>query len=167
MNRSIRLALAALCGVFLAVPAFAANYVFNGNITTGAQYDTYTIPLNRGDFVDAVVTCASPPNNTLDSVLSMYHPFVSATDTSLSRFYDDDGGPDVCGGFHDSKLSVVADLGGDWTVRVDGFGSATGAYTLTINVRPGYNGIPTLSEYGLIALGLLLAAFGVRRLRKT
>jgi len=53
-----------------------------------------------------------------------------------------------------------------FTFRVDGFGSSTGPYTLTISNEPGYDGIPTLGEYGLILLGLLLAGVAARGLRR-
>ena len=166
MKRLILTLAASLTAILSSVPAYAAHYVFTGNITSGAQYDTYPIFLRRGDGVTATAVCDPAPNNTLDTILTIFPPNVAPTSTSNALFYNDDGGPEVCGGFHSSRLDVLAPESGIFTFRVDGFGSATGGYTLTIDTVAGYDGIPTLNEFGLILLGLLLAGLATRRLRQ-
>ncbi|MFN8452749.1 MAG: hypothetical protein U0521_30110 [Anaerolineae bacterium] len=115
----------------------AAGYSFSGNIASGAQYDLYSIDLIAGEVVSATVYCADPPNNTLDSILSVYFPGSDPSSTSNADVYDDDGGSQSCGGFHNSTLSFGAPVTGSYIFRVDGFGSATGEYTLNITTGGG------------------------------
>ena len=173
---SFTFAIAIGLSMLSAVPAFSASFTVSGNIATGAQYDTYPFYLTRGDLVTATLVCdqVTPGNNgtrTLDPVLSVFVPFSASTDTALAAFYDDDGfgtavGGFDCNAFKSSRLIFRAPQSGTFTFRADGFGSATGPYTLSINSVPGYDGIPTLGEFGLVILGLLLAGAASMTLRR-
>jgi hypothetical protein len=154
-----------LVGAMAALPVVAAHFEFSGNIPDAATFDLYVVPVGGEERVTALLTCAAPPNNTLDSILSMYAPGKDPSSTSNADFYDDDGGPDLCGGFRDSRLDVIPGWGGNWTFRVDGFGSSIGAYTLTIDTAP-TSRVPTLTQSGLLLLGLLVAVTAARRLRR-
>ena len=126
--------------LLLASAAFATSTItYTGTIASGPQYDLYAVDLVAGNIVTGSVYCAPPPNNTLDSILSVYFPGSDSSSTSNADVYNDDGGPDICGGFRDSTLTFVAPVTGSYTFRVDGFGSATGDYTLVIQVEPGGN----------------------------
>jgi hypothetical protein len=166
MKRSILILAVSLIALSSSMAAHAAHYVFTGNILTGAQFDLYPIFLNQFDRVTATAVCDPSPNNTLDTVLTAFRPGADTSSTNNAAFYNDDGGPEDCGGFHSSRLVFEAPQGGPWTFRVDGFGSATGPYTLTIDTVGDARPIPTLNEYGLILLGLLLAGFAMRGLRR-
>jgi hypothetical protein len=158
-------AIVALVGLAASFPAAAAHYQYTGNILTGDQFDTYIVPLVRGDFVVATAVC-DPANPTLDTILYLFIPGVPATDTQLAAASnDDDPGGSSCGGFRSSRITYRAGAEGTYAFRVDGFGTATGPYTLTIDTTPGPGGIPTLGEYGLMLLGALVALVALRRLR--
>lgn len=152
------------------VPAAnAAEYHFSGTIATGPQYDLYTIHLMANEVAVADTHCAAPPNNTLDTILTAYAPGVDPSDTANATFYNDDGGADICGGFHNSHLEFAATVEGDWVFRVDGFGSAVGDYTLDIVTSPNVVSVPTLDTVGLALLFLMLggaALFVLRRQRR-
>ncbi len=153
------------------VPALRADvYHYDGVIADGAQYDVYTITLPPHTRVVADLVCAPPPDNTLDTILTMFAPGVDPSDLANASYYNDDGGTATCGGFLSSRLDVIVASGGDWQFRVDGFGSAIGAYTLDIAT---YNAttiaIPTLDSAGLVLLVLMLsgaALFVMRRKRR-
>jgi hypothetical protein len=129
-----------------ATSAFAAvrSLNFSGNIASDPQYDLYSVDLAQGNIVTATTFCADPPNNTLDSILTVFFPGSDSSDTDNANVYDDDGGSQACGGFRNSTLRFVAPENGTFTFRVDGFGSATGEYTLFIQIDPGSN--PMLSD---------------------
>ena len=164
--RQLTVMAALIAGFALAATANAATYHYTGTIATGPQYDTYVISLNRGDFVYANLTCAPPPNNTLDTVLSAYAPGADPSDLSNATHYNDDGGPDVCGSFHSSRFTFLVEEAGDWTFRVDGFGSAIGDYVLDIETSAQALVIPTLDELGLVGFGLALTALALFLLRR-
>jgi hypothetical protein len=157
------LVFAALAALAPALPA--AEYHYSGTIASGAQYDLYPIPLAETDYVVADLVCGTP--NTLDTVLSAFAPGVDPSDTVNSTYYNDDGGSVVCGGFHSSHLEFRAYHSGDWTFRVDGFGSAVGDYTLDIVTRyGGTQAIPTLDTLGLAALALALTGIAFAMIRR-
>lgn len=118
--------------LFAVTGVFAASYAFSGTIASGPQYDLYSINLIGGESVDATVYCADPPNNTLDTIVSVYFPGSDPSSTANADVYNDDGGSQLCGGFHNSHLAFGAPVTGVYVFRVDGFGSATGDYTLNI-----------------------------------
>jgi hypothetical protein len=115
-----------------AQPTLAASYGFGGTIASGAQYDLYFIDLVEGEHVVAITHCGIPPNNTLDTVLSVYFPGSDSSSTSNADVYNDDGGDEDCGSFDNSVLEFTAPAAGQYTFRVDGFGSSTGGYSLNI-----------------------------------
>lgn len=134
--------------VTFVVLASSASYSFSGNIASGAQFDLYSVHLDPGDQVVATLVCdeISPGDRPLDPVLSVYFPGVDSSSTSNANVYDDDGfGSDDsdsgvdCNAFDSSRLRFEAPDAGDYTFRADGFGSATGPYTLRILVNPSSN----------------------------
>lgn len=154
-----------LVSLLLAAPALRAeSFHFEGNITSGAQYDLYPIDLPDGTHVYADLTCGDP--FTLDTILSIFAPGADTSDLTQSLFYNDDGGPDVCGGFRSSRLDVQLPGPGLYTFRVDGFGSATGPYTLDIETTTVAAAIPTLDVVGLILLAAALAGISLLLLRR-
>jgi hypothetical protein len=163
------LAIVALMGLGTSFSANAIHYVYTGNILTGAQFDTYVIPVQAGDFINATLVCdeVAPGDRPLDPVLSLFLPGVPATDVQNSAAYSDDQGNQACNAFRSSLILFRAQIAGQYTFRADGFGSAIGPYTLTIDTTPGSAAIPALSDYALIVLGALVAAFAMRRLRGT
>jgi len=159
----ITLVLALMIALAPALPA--AEYHYSGTIASGAQYDLYSIPLAETDDVVADLVCGTP--NTLDTVLSAYAPGVDPSDTVNATYYNDDGGSVACGGFLSSHLEFRAFHSGDWTFRVDGFGSAVGDYTLDIVTRyGGTQAIPTLDSFGLVALALALSGLAFVMMRR-
>ncbi len=175
MKRLVMIVAASLLAFASGMSAHAANYVYTGNILTGPQYDTYPIFLTRGDLVRATLVCDQIDGGTrpLDPALSVYLPLALADDTAAAVMYNDDGfGLDDdpaginCDAFQSSRIIARAPQSGTFTFRADGFGSSTGPYTLTIDTTPGYDSIPTLNEYGLIILGLLMAGIAMRGLRR-
>lgn len=138
----------------LASSAFAVtNYsvTYSGNITSGAQFDLYTLDLTVGDLVTATLICDfDGVSRPLDPVLSGYDPGTDSSDTINAQYYNDDGfGSDDdaagvdCDAFDSSRFTFFAPVTGTFTFRVDGFGSSTGPYTLTIAVG---SGNPMLSD---------------------
>lgn len=102
----------------------AATTSFSGNITSGAQTDVYAVAYQAGQAVVANLRCTAPP--TLDTILSLY-------DSNGQQIaYNDDGGDTSCGGFRSSLISTAIPESGTYYWHVDGFGSATGTYTLQI-----------------------------------
>ncbi|MFN8530424.1 MAG: hypothetical protein U0670_17620 [Anaerolineae bacterium] len=131
-------------GVLLALiavlPVFAFTTSFTGNILSGAQYDLYTVDLIAGEQVTASLTCeeVAPGNRPLDPVLSAYFPGSDPSSTANADFYNDDNYSEVhCNSFYSSRLSFSAPVTGTYTFRADGFGSATGPYTLRISTTNG------------------------------
>jgi hypothetical protein len=172
MNRKLLRTLVILLVAVIGLSASlrADTFHYSGTIATGPQFDLYTLRLADGTRVVADTHCAAPPNNTLDTILTAYAPNVDPSTTANATFYNDDGGTELCGGFHNSHLDFQVHHTGDWTFRVDGFGSAIGDYTLDIVTS--FNGIqeiPTLGPAGLGLLVLLLggtALIALRRLRR-
>lgn len=124
----------------------AVDVTYSGYILSGAQYDLYTVHLEEGDHVTATLVCdESAPNiRPLDPVLSVYFPGSDPSDTINSDRYNDDGfGLDddpsgvECDAFDSSRIRFTAPEAGDYIFRADGFGSATGPYTLHIISRAG------------------------------
>lgn len=107
-------------------PAAAALLSVSGTIASGAQFDRYPVALEFGMVIQIELVCGIP--NTLDTVVSLYDPGNNQVG------YNDDGGPVTCGGFHSSLLVYSVPAAGTYQVQVDGFGSATGPYTLTVTV---------------------------------
>jgi hypothetical protein len=162
-----------------ATPA-AANQVivYTGNILSGAQYDLYNVNGLKGyQKVQATLVCdeTAPGNNDrpLDPVLSAYFPGSDPSDTVNADVYNDDGfnsgafpnGVD-CNAFASSIISFVVPFDGDYVLRADGFGSATGPYTLEVRIIDSPFEVPTLNVAGLAALALALAAASVFLLRR-
>lgn len=145
----------------------ADEFHYAGTIATADQYDLYPLNLAAGTHVVVDLICAPDPNNTLDTVLSVFAPGVDPSDVANATYYNDDGGTEVCGGFRSSRLEFfVATDGGDWTFRVDGFGSATGDYTLDIVTTTSIVAIPALDTLGLGLLFLLLGGAAMFLLRR-
>lgn len=123
----------------------AAGYSFSGNIASGAQYDLYTVPLIAGETVVATLVCDfDGVSRPLDPVLSVYFPGSDSSDTINADVYNDDGfGSDDdpsgvdCDAFDSSRVIFAAPVTGDYIFRADGFGSATGPYTLNITTGGG------------------------------
>jgi len=119
---------------------FAASYGFSGNIASGPQYDLYTVPLIAGEVVTATLTCDfDGVSRPLDPVLSAFFPGSDPSNTSFADVYNDDsfGSDDEpngidCDAFDSSRVQFTAPVTGDYVIRADGFGSATGPYTLNI-----------------------------------
>jgi hypothetical protein len=143
--RSARLvSVAVVFGALLALmPSAASAKVvrFTGTIASGPQFDTFLIPLKAGDRVDTRLICEeiAPGNRPLDPVLSVFRPGKSPADTANADFFNDDGfGKDDdpagvdCSAFDSSRIRFTAPFTGPYTFRADGFGSATGPYSLTI-----------------------------------
>lgn len=135
--------------LMLVSSAFAVSNTttFSGNIASGAQYDLYLMELTGGDQITATLVCDfDGVSRPLDPVLSVYNPGSDSSDTINADFYNDDGfGLDddpngvECDAFDSSRVIFVAPVTGTYTFRADGFGSATGPYTLTITVVGGGN----------------------------
>lgn len=124
---------------------FAAAYSYSGTIASGAQYDLYTVHLLAGESVTATLVCDfDGVSRPLDPVLSAYFPGSDSSDTIFADVYNDDGfgldddpnGVD-CDAFDSSRIFFAAPVTGDYTFRADGFGSATGPYTLNIRTGSG------------------------------
>ncbi len=141
--------LVGLLGIILigAVSVSAADFGFSGDILSGAQYDLYTINLIAGENVVATLVCneIAPGDRPLDPVLSVYFPGVDPSNTSFANFYNDDGfGLDDdpngvnCNAFQSSRVQFTAPVTGTYTFRADGFGSATGPYSLVIRTGVGF-----------------------------
>lgn len=118
----------------------------SGVIASGAQYDLHTFTIGADTPITVTVTCASAPNNTLDTILTIFFPGSDPSNTSYANLYNDDGGAQVCGGFHNSTASFVAPVSGDYIFRVDGFGSATGGYSLDVSFGSGCDGHLNLTD---------------------
>ncbi len=169
MNSPRKLALLLLLPATLtfASASRADEFHYTGTIASGTQFDLYPLEIAARTRVVADLVCAPPPGNTLDTVLSIFAPGADTSDTGNSTFYNDDGGPEDCGGFHSSHLDVIIEDGGTWTFRVDGFGSATGDYTLDIvTSSAAIVAIPTLDSVGLALLVLLLSGAALHLLRR-
>jgi hypothetical protein len=107
-------------------PAAAALLSASGTIASGAQFDRYPVALDFGMVIQIDLVCGTP--NTLDTVVSLYDPGNNQVG------YNDDGGSVTCGGFRSSLLVFTVPTAGTYQVQVDGFGSSTGPYTLTVTV---------------------------------
>lgn len=112
----------------------------SGNIASGAQYDLWAIDLAPGLIYTATLVCDfDGTSRPLDPVLSVYFPG-SDPDVAIDYdVYDDDGfGLDDdpngvnCDQFQSSRVRFSAPVAGEYVFRVDGFGTSTGPYTLTI-----------------------------------
>lgn len=129
----------------LAAGAFAASYGFYGNIASGAQYDLHTVSLTAGYRITATLVCDfDGVSRPLDPVLSVFFPGGNTSDTIFADVYNDDGfGSDDdpngvdCDAFDSSRVSFVTPVTGEYTFRVDGFGTSTGPYTLSIQAGGG------------------------------
>lgn len=152
----ILLSVFAVALVWFAPAAMAFDAVYHGNITSGAQFDLYTVHLSKGEQVVATLVCDfDGVSRPLDPVLSVFSPGVDPSDTIFATFYNDDGfGQDdtpagvECDAFDSSRVIFQASSEGDYIFRADGFGSSTGPYTLTINTNP--NGFNVLALDGRI-----------------
>ena len=122
---------------------------YTGTIASGPQYDLYTVDLRANAQITAIVYCdaASP---TLDSILTVYFPGSDPSNTSFADIYNDDGGSQVCGGFRNSVAVFVTPVAGAYTFRVDGFGSATGDYSLIISDTTGCVALMPLSTTAVV-----------------
>ena len=130
-----------LIALFAVSSASAATYSYSGNILAEPQYDLYTVTLFAGEQVTATLVCdeVAPGDRPLDPVLSVYFPGVDTSNTINANVYNDDGfgldddaaGVD-CNAFDSSRVQFTAPSAGVYTLRADGFGSATGPYTLRI-----------------------------------
>ena len=151
-NRLWLVGICVVVALVLAIPAvFALDLSFSGNIASGAQYDLYTVSLIAGEHVVATLVCDfDGTSRPLDPVLSVYFPGSDSSDTINADVYNDDGfGQDDdlngvdCDAFDSSRVNFSAPVSGDYTFRADGFGSATGPYTLEIHTG---GGNPMLSD---------------------
>ena len=143
--------LIAVISMLAAAPSWAGPQVYRGTISTGAQYDLYNIPLLAGQGVIGRLVCEelSPAQRPLDPVLSVYFPGVDPSDTVNASIYNDDGfgGDDNpaegvdCNAFDSSQVIFTAPVTGNYIFRADGFGSATGPYSLTILPRAIVTGV--------------------------
>lgn len=168
--------LIAVATLLTAHAAAGAATVYTGNIMSAAQYDLYTVTLTAGELVTATLVCdeESPGVRPLDPVLSAFLPGVDPSDTSNANFYNDDGfgsddAPNAgvdCAAFQSSRIRFVAPVDGVYTFRADGFGSATGPYTLAILVGPPV-GAPALGELGIVLGVLILAAVALLQFRRS
>jgi len=137
--------LIAVAFVLAVSPSSAASNGHAGTIGSGAQFDLYNVNLVAGTHVMATLVCAelSPGNRPLDPVLSVYFPGSDPNDTINADVYNDDGfgldddpnGVD-CNAFDSSRVFFTAPVTGVYTLRADGFGSATGPYILSITDSP-------------------------------
>ncbi len=172
----IRIAVLLVAAALLAVPAAQAQeWVINGSIDSGPEFDLHTVSLIAGQEVTATLVCAfDGVSRPLDPVLSVFRPSnPNTSDTALADYYNDDGfGTDDypwgvdCDAFDSSIVIFTADETGTYTFRADGFGSSTGPYTLTIGAVNTWVSIPTLGTVGFAALALVLAAAGLVFLRR-
>ncbi|MGE0641533.1 MAG: hypothetical protein AB7G12_10900 [Thermoanaerobaculia bacterium] len=158
----------------MAAPLAAQDYTYSGVITSGAQYDLYTVPLRGSDLVVATLVCDfDGVSRPLDPVLSVFYPGSDPSDTSNADQYNDDGfgGDDDpngvdCDAFDSSRVIFTAPIDGDYVFRADGFGSSTGPYTLSIYITTSPLAIPTVDAVGMSSLVLLLFVAGVYTLRR-
>ena len=136
----------------LAAPmALAGPQVYRGTITTGPQFDLYNIPLLAGQGVIGRLICEelSPASRPLDPVLSVFFPGSDPSDVANADVFNDDGfGSDDnpaegidCNAFDSSQVIFTAPVTGNYVLRADGFGSATGPYSLTILPRAIVTGV--------------------------
>jgi len=154
-TRRSRLALVAVFVaviILLTVPAaFAGPQIYRGTIASGAQFDLYNIPLLAGQGVSARLVCEelSPGSRPLDPVLSVFFPGSDPSDTANADVFNDDGfgldddpaeGVD-CNAFDSSQVIFSAPVTATYIFRADGFGSATGPYSLTILPRAIVTGV--------------------------
>ncbi len=122
--------------------------VYHGTIASGPQYDLYKIQLRANAGITALTNCEGAP--TLDTILTVYFPGVDPSSTGNANVYNDDGGPQVCGGFHNSLATFTAPVAGEYTFRVDGFGSATGDYMLTITDSTGCDALLAFTDTAVV-----------------
>ncbi len=134
MKRRLVLFIGVLAVVLAASAVFASSVSFSGTIASGAQTDYYTVHFDVGQSITAELVCGEPP--TLDTVLTLRNS------NGVVVAYNDDGGPKQCGSFRSSIIHYTVFQAGDFTFQVDGFGSSTGSYTLTISDTPGSGFIP-------------------------
>ena len=139
ISRSFLLVVVLLSLASVALASVNASY--SGNIASDDQYDLYTVTLHAGDRVVATLICdeIAPDDRPLDPILSAYFPGVDSSDLTNATKYNDDGfgsddSPDGvdCNAFDSARLRFRVEEGGEYTFRVDGFGSSTGPYSLRI-----------------------------------
>jgi hypothetical protein len=122
--RKLILVVGMLGVLLMASAALAATTRFSGTISSGAQFDRYSLSYRAGQSLVADLTCDDPA--TLDPVLSLY----DGSNTLVA--YNDDGGIKPCNAFRSSRIVFTIPETGTYTWQVDGFGSSTGTYTLSI-----------------------------------
>jgi hypothetical protein len=140
VSRGSILALLVFVLLISASVTFAETSVFTGFIASGSQYDLYSLTFTVPTQVTATLVCDfDGVSRPLDPVLSVFDEFGNPADIITAILYNDDGfglddfpnGVD-CDAFDSSYLNFNVEPG-TYTFRVDGFGSSTGPYTLTIN----------------------------------
>lgn len=179
MKHSTRLAfscwlLAALAGG-AKLAAAELPFVVSGQIASSSDYHLHVVPLSRGGVVATLVCdAAQAGGRPLDPALSVFFPGNPHTsDTLRADVFNDDGfGSDDdtagvdCDNFDSARATFYAPVDGDYTFRVDGFGTSTGPYTLTVGEPTSPVQVPALSGAGPLALTLLLAAASLLLLRR-
>jgi hypothetical protein len=130
--------------VLVATPVLAQEtFTFSGDIASGAQFDLYVVNIEGGKHIVATLVCDfDGVSRPLDPVLSVYFDSSDPSDTANADYYNDDGfGSDDypdgvdCDAFDSSRIAFNTSGDADnYTFRVDGFGSSTGPYTLTITI---------------------------------
>lgn len=168
------LVLALVSAAFGSVAFAQLPYQVSGNISTDVQYDLYTVTLPATSITATLVCDFDGVSRPLDPVLSVYFPGNTNTnDTTLADAYDDDGfGADDdpngvdCDAFDSSRVIFFAPVDGDYVFRVDGFGSSTGPYTLTVGQTPSILEVPTLDLVGVVGFALLLAGASFYLMRR-
>ena len=163
-NRLSRtLAFAILAAAFGSTAFAQLPFQVSDNISTGDEYDLYTVTLPVGSIFGTLV-CDRRVSRPLDPTLAVFFPGNTNTDnTSLADVYNDDGfGSDDdpagvdCDAFDSSRVIFNAPVAGDYVFRADGFGSSIGPYTLTIGVTLLILEVPTLDYVGFAGFALLL-----------
>lgn len=118
--------------------SFAATFSYSGTIASGAQFDNYTVYLEAGSSVVATLVCDfDGVSRPLDPVLSMFNSGLEMVAFNDDGFgLDDDPAGVDCDAFDSSRIFFTVFHSGDYIFQVNGFGSSTGPYTLTVNVTP-------------------------------
>lgn len=165
--------------VLLALAGSAAQaqlpFTVSGTIASGPQYDLYTVTLPEAGAITGTLVCDfDGVSRPLDPVLSVYFPGNTGWDDTINAdVYNDDGfGTDDdplgvdCDAFDSSRVLFNAPVAGDYVFRADGFGSATGPYTLAIDFTRGLVFIPTLDSVGIALFAVLLVGASLLLLRR-
>jgi hypothetical protein len=107
---------------------------FSGDILSGAQTDVYGVNIEAGKNVVATLVCDfDGVSRPLDPVLTVVGPGGNVVAFNDDGFGSDDAPNGVdCDAFDSSRVGFTASETGLYQFRADGFGSATGPYTLTI-----------------------------------